>query len=88
MAIIKFVMDWPVKGRAVETGRGAKLLDSGEFLPLVGLERHEIISPLSRIRVAIARWQPIASRVMIAPLMSSPSSNSGIALISLDLSPT
>ena len=45
VAIIKFVMDWPVEGRAAETGRGAKLLDSGEFLPLVGLERHEIISP-------------------------------------------
>src|ERR1700761_628214 len=46
MAIIEFVMDWPVKGRAAKTGCCAKLLDSSEFLPLVGLERHEIISPV------------------------------------------
>lgn len=45
VAIIKFVMDRPVEGRAAETGRGAKLLDSSEFLPLVRLERHQIIRP-------------------------------------------
>ena len=45
MAIIECVMNRPVKGRAAETGRGATLLDSGEFLPLVGFEHHQIISP-------------------------------------------
>ena len=45
VAIIKFVMDRPVERRAAETGRDAKLLDSGEFLPLVGFEHHQIISP-------------------------------------------
>jgi len=45
VAIIKFVIDRPVEGRAAETGCCAKLLDSGEFLPLVRLERHQIIRP-------------------------------------------
>ena len=44
VALIEFVMDRPVERRAAETGRCAKLLDSGEFLPLVRLERHQIIS--------------------------------------------
>ena len=36
----------------------------------------------------ISRWHPIASMVTIAPLIFSSSSNSGIAVISLDLSST
>jgi hypothetical protein len=31
MAIIEFVMERPVNGQAAETGRGTKLLNSGEF---------------------------------------------------------
>jgi hypothetical protein len=33
MAIIEFVMERPVNGQAVETGRGTKLLNSDDFLP-------------------------------------------------------
>jgi hypothetical protein len=44
LAIIEFVMERPVNGRAAETGRGTMLLNSSEFLSLVRLERHEIIS--------------------------------------------
>ena len=36
----------------------------------------------------ISRWHPIASMVTIAPLILSSSSNSGMAVISLDLSST
>src|SRR5271156_1744164 len=44
MTIIEFVMERSVNGRAAEAGRGTKLLNSGEFLSLVRLQRHEIIS--------------------------------------------
>ena len=42
----------------------------------------------SRILPAISRWQPIASSVTKAPAISSTSSKSGIAVISLVFSPT
>jgi hypothetical protein len=40
MAVVKFVMDWPLNGRAPEAGRRTELLDNGEFqAPLAAILR-------------------------------------------------
>ncbi len=53
--------------------------------PLVLLDRQQIVGPRSRIVRAISFWQPMASMVSMQPDTSSCWSNSGIAVISLDL---
>jgi hypothetical protein len=105
MTIIEFIMDRPVSGRAAEAGCFAKLLDGAVFLPLIRLERYEIISPFLKDFGSDCPLAPSSSIPLASPaepfaasahriqrddrtLMSSTSSNSGIAVISLDLSPT
>ena len=55
-----------------------KQFDIFRQFTLVSLQANQIISILSMICWQILRWRPIASTVMIAPLIFSSSSNSGI----------
>ena len=55
---------------------------------LITLQVNQIIGFFFSIFLQISRWHPIASMVTIAPSIFSSSSNSGMAVISLDLSST